>query len=58
MTISETNAIPDIEIDLSEIPEITSLDGFKPIHPEYYKPVETQYIACFQNLYVQRLTDA
>ncbi len=34
MEINETNAIPDNEIDLSEIPEINSLEGFKPIHPE------------------------
>ena len=33
MAINETNAIPDSEIDLSEIPEINSLEGFKPIHP-------------------------
>lgn len=34
MAINETNAIPDSEIDLSEIPEINSLEGFKPVREQ------------------------
>ena len=52
MAINETNAIPDNEIDLSEIPEISSLEGFKPIHPEYYKPVREQVSIRFNKVLV------
>lgn len=53
MEINETNAIPDNEIDLSEIPEINSLEGFKPIHPEYYKPVREQVSIRFNKVLVE-----
>lgn len=40
----EKNAVPDDEIDLSEIPEITDFSGFKPVsmHNEFFKPVKEQ----------------
>lgn len=40
----EDVAVPDDEIDYSEIPEITDFSGFKPLsqHPEFYKPVKEQ----------------
>ena len=40
----EAQAVPDNEIDFSEIPEITDFSGFRPVsqHPEYFKPVKEQ----------------
>ena len=37
----EAVAVPDDEIDYSEIPEVTDFSGFKPLtqHSEYLKPV-------------------
>ena len=52
MAINETDAISDSEIDLSEIPEIKSLEVFKPIHPEYYKPVREQVSIRFNKVLV------
>ena len=36
----ESVAVPDDEIDTSEIPEITDFSGFKPLsqHAGYFKP--------------------
>lgn len=40
----ESAAVPDEEIDLSEIPEITDFSRFRPLaqHSEYFKPVKEQ----------------
>lgn len=38
----EKNAVPDSKIDLSDIPETTDFSGFKPRHPEYFKPKKEQ----------------
>lgn len=38
----EANAIPDKNIDFSEIPEITDFSRFRPLHPEFFKPKKEQ----------------
>lgn len=38
----EKNAVPDSEIDLSQIPEITDFSNFKPLNSEYFKPKREQ----------------
>lgn len=38
----EAVAVPDDEIDFSEIPEITDFSGFKPLYHGYFKPKREQ----------------
>lgn len=40
----EANAVPDEDIDYSEIPKTTDFSGFTPLskHGKYYKPVKAQ----------------
>lgn len=40
----EKNAVPDSEIDYSEIPPTTDFSGFYPLnqHDKYFKPVKEQ----------------
>lgn len=38
----EANAVPDDEIDFSDIPEVTDFSRFEPCHPEYFKTKREQ----------------
>lgn len=53
----ETNAIPDNEIDFSQIPEITDFSGFKPLsqHAEHFKPVKEQVSMRFNKVLLAHL---
>ena len=50
----EANAIPNNEIDFSEIPEITDFTDFKPLveHSKYFKPVKEQVSIRFNKVLV------
>ena len=39
----EKNAIPDEQIDTSEIPELSNLDGFYFGNEKYFKPVKEHF---------------
>lgn len=53
----EAAAIPDNEIDYSEIPEITDFSRFKPLsqHDEYFKPVKEQVSIRFNKVLLAHL---
>ncbi len=55
----EAAAIPDEEIDLSEIPEITDFSGFRPLtqHSEYFKPVKEQISIRFNKVLLAHLRE-
>ena len=53
----EKAAIPDEEIDFSEIPEITDFSRFKPVaaQSEYFKPVKEQVSIRFNKVLLAHL---
>ena len=53
----EANAIPDEEIDISEIPEIMDFSGFRPLskHSEYFKSVKEQVSIRFNKVLLAHL---
>ena len=53
----EAVAVPDEEIDLSEIPEITDFSGFKPVskHFKHFKPVKEQVSIRFNKVLLTHL---
>jgi len=46
----EKNAIPDEQIDTSEIPELSNLDGFYFGNEKYFKPVKGQVSIRFNKI--------
>lgn len=48
----ETNAIPDKDIDFSDIPPITDFSGFSPMYPEYFTPKREQVSIRFNKILV------
>ena len=53
----EAVAVPDSEIDYSEIPEITDFSNFKPLaeHAQYFKPVKEQVSIRFNKVLLDHL---
>ena len=52
IALCEENAIPDNQINTTDIPEITDFSGFKPIHPEYFKKKKKQISIRFNTILV------
>jgi uncharacterized protein (DUF4415 family) len=55
MAECEKAAVPDSEIDTSEIPEITDFSGFHFANPEYFKPVKEQVSIRFNKVLLAHL---
>lgn len=51
----EANAIPDSEIDFSEIPPITDFSGFHFANEKYFKPVKEQVSIRFNKVLLSHL---
>ena len=52
ITLCEANAIPDEQINTTDIPEITDFSDFKPMHPEYFKAKKEQISIRFNSILV------
>ncbi len=51
----EKNAVPDEQIDTSEIPEITDLNGFYFGNKKYFKPIKEQVSIRFNKVLLDHL---
>ena len=52
IALCEANAIPDEQINTTEIPEITDFSDFEPLHPEYFKAKKEQISIRFNSILV------
>jgi len=52
IALCEANAIPDEQINTTQIPEVTDFTDFQPMHPEYFKAKKEQISIRFNSILI------